>query len=206
METTPTLLSRYTQDVAGLDSRMVARYIGNLEEGRSKVSVNSALSKGDQSDHFRFRITGDDQWVRITTGELYGAEGEGVEVAKNGEVRYQLRSPSGQVIADSDPNAGAAYETWNKLSSESNLKLSKGYYTLSVQRGRDAVEAQEYIYSFTLRSGADAIANDTPELASREFLTTERPAPANAMTGEFAYTPNGHVTAILGLFTDVQVF
>ncbi|MHB1330187.1 MAG: hypothetical protein ACYC2K_18460 [Gemmatimonadales bacterium] len=205
METSPVLLSRYTQDVGGLDSRMVARYIGNLEEGRSKVSVNSALSKGDQSDHFRIRVTGDDQWVRITTGELFDGGDDAVEVANNDEVRYQLRSPSGQLMADSDPNAGAAYDTWVKLTSEENIKLNKGYYTLSVQRGPDAVEAKEYIYSFTFRSGVDAITNDTPELASREFLTTERPAAVDTVGG-FAYTPNGHITAILGLFADVRVF
>ncbi len=206
MEMTPTLLSRYTQDVAGIDSRMVARYIGNLEEGRSKISVNSALSKGDKSDHFRLRITGADQWVRLSTGELLDDGGESIGLAKDGEVRYQLRSPSGQLMADSDPNAGAAYEAWVKLTSEANLKLNKGYYTLSVQRGPDGVDAKEYIYSFTFRSGVDAITNDTPELASREFLTTERPAPADAMAGGFAYTPNGHITAILGLFTDVRIF
>ena len=206
MEMTPTLLSRYTQDVAGIDSRMVARYIGNLEEGRSKVSVNSALSKGDKSDHFRFRVVGEDQWLRLSTGELRDEADEGVDLAKDGEVRYHLRSPSGQLIADSDPNAGAAYEAWTKLTSQENLKLSKGYYTLSVQRGPGAVEPKEYIYSFTFRSGVDPITNDTPELASREFLTTERPAPANALGGGYAYDANGHVTAILGLFANVRAF
>ena len=63
MATTPSILIRYTQDI-GLDSRILARYIGNLEQGRSNVSVNSALSVGDKADHFRFKVTAD-EFVRI---------------------------------------------------------------------------------------------------------------------------------------------
>ena len=128
MATTPTILIRYSQDI-GLDTRMLARYVGNLEAGRSNVSVNSALSVGDKADHFRFKVTSD-QFVRITTGELIGDQGRGVELAKAGTVRYQLLSGSGQVRADSDPNAGAAYEAWQDLNSATNLKLAKGTYTL----------------------------------------------------------------------------
>ena len=199
MATTPVLLSRYSQDI-GFDSRMLARYIGNLEQGRSNVSVNSALSVGDRTDHFRFKVTSD-QFVRITTGELVGAEGRGVDLAKEGTVRYQLLSASGQVRADSDPNAGAAYEAWQDLNSETNLKLAKGSYTLRVARGREAISSKEYVYSFTFRSGVEAIDNDQTDTASREFLTTERPAPAGATFDQYA-----NVTAVLGLFTDVRVF
>ena len=199
MATTPVLLSRYSQDI-GFDSRMLARYIGNLEQGRSNVSVNSALSVGDRTDHFRFKVTSD-QFVRITTGELVGAEGRGVDLAKEGTVRYQLLSASGQVRADSDPNAGAAYQAWQDLNSETNLKLAKGSYTLRVARGREAISSKEYVYSFTFRSGVEAIDNDQTDTASREFLTTERPAPAGATFDQYA-----NVTAVLGLFTDVRVF
>lgn len=199
MATTPVLLTRYSQDI-GFDSRMLARYIGNLEQGRSNVSVNSALSVGDRTDHFRFKVTSD-QFVRITTGELVGAEGRGVDVAKEGTVRYQLLSASGQVRADSDPNAGGAYEAWQDLNSATNLKLAKGSYTLRVARGREAISSKEYVYSFTFRSGVEAIDNNQTDTASREFLTTERPAPAGATFDQYA-----NVTAVLGLFTDVRVF
>ena len=199
MATTPILLSRYTQDIR-LDSRMLARYIGNLEQGRSNVSVNSALSVGDKVDHFRFRVTSD-QFVRLTSGELVGAEGRGVDIAKEGTVRYQLLSASGQVRADSDPNAGAAYEAWQDLNSGTNLKLAKGSYTLRVARGREAISSKEYIYSFTFRSGVEAIGDNQKDTASREFLTTERPAPAGA-----TFDQHANVTAVLGLFTDVRVF
>ena len=199
MATTPVLLTRYSQDI-GFDSRMLARYIGNLEQGRSDVSVNSALSVGDKTDHFRFKVTSD-QFVRITTGELVGAEGRGVDIAKEGTVRYQLLSASGQVRADSDPNAGAAYAAWQDLNSATNLKLAKGSYTLRVARGREAIPSKEYVYSFTFRSGVEAIDNNQTDTASREFLTTERPAPAGATFDQYA-----NVTAVLGLFTDVRVF
>ncbi len=198
MATTPTILVRYSQDI-GLDTRMLARYVGNLEAGRSNVSVNSALSVGDKADHFRFKVTSD-QFVRITTGELIGGQGRGVELAKTGTVRYQLLSGSGQVRADSDPNAGAAYEAWQDLNSATNLKLAKGSYTLRVARDREAIASKEYIYSFTFRSGVEAIDNDQTDTASREFLTTERPAPAGATFDQYA-----NVTAVLGLYTDVRV-
>ena len=198
MATTPTILIRYSQDI-GLDTRMLARYVGNLEAGRSNVSVNSALSVGDKADHFRFKVTSD-QFVRITTGELIGDQGRGVELAKAGTVRYQLLSGSGQVRADSDPNAGAAYEAWQDLNSATNLKLAKGTYTLRVARDREAIASKEYVYSFTFRSGVEAIDNDQTDTASREFLTTERPAPAGATFDQYA-----NVTAVLGRYTDVRV-
>src|SRR5262249_41088659 len=104
--TNPVLLLRYTQDLAS-DSRLVARYIGNLEDGRSKVSVNSSLSVGDQTDYFRFNMT-KDGLARIRTGEVVNGTDGTTQAAKNGTVQYQLLSPSGRVIADSNPNAGAA--------------------------------------------------------------------------------------------------
>jgi hypothetical protein len=199
--TTPTVLLRYTQDL-GYDTRIQARYIGNLEDGRSKVSVNSSLSgRTDRADHFRFRMTADG-FVRIRTGELDGEAGKGTEVAKAGTVRYQLLSPSGQIIADSDPEAGAAFEAWEDLESDQNLQLTKGSYTIRVARGEASVDSQDYVYSFTFRSGQSPITDSTPELASREFLTTERLADPTAAT----YDQSSSVTAILGLFADVRVF
>lgn len=199
MATTPTVLLRYSQDIRA-ELRGLARYVGNLEGGRSKVSVNSALSVGDREDYFRFKVDGE-QFVRLRTGELEGADGAGNEVARDGTVRYQLLSASGQVLADSNPDAGAAFEAWERLVGETNVKLGKGSYTLRVARDREAVNTKDYVYSFTLRSGVEPITNDTEEGASREFLTTERPAPATASFDQFA-----NVTSVLGLFADVRAF
>ncbi|MBL8988032.1 MAG: hypothetical protein SFV24_12850 [Gemmatimonadales bacterium] len=198
MSITPVLLNRYTQDLSS-DSRGLARYIGNLEEGRSKVSVNSSLSVGDKADFFRFRVTSD-QFVRLSTGELVGEKGKGVEVAKKDTVRYQLFSASGQVVADSDSGAGEAYDNWVALNSGKNLELTRGTYALKVARGTEAINAKEYVYSFTFKSGVEAIADDAAETASREFLTTERPAAG------LTYDQTGGTAAVLGLFTDVRVF
>jgi hypothetical protein len=198
--TTPTVLLRYSQDLAS-DSRMLARYIGNLEDGRSKVSVNSSLSVKDRADYFRFVMT-TGGLAKIRTGELVGSDGSGADVAKDGTVRYQLLSPSGRVVADSDPNAGAGYEAWQKLSGDENLQLAKGSYTLRVARGREAIESKEYIYSFTIKSGQTPITATSPEMASREFLTTERPADPTTAT----YSANTNITAVLGLFADVTAF
>ena len=199
MATAPALLSRYSQDI-GFDTRLQARYVGNLEEGRSKVSVNSSLSTGDRWDHFRLQVT-TDQFVRLVTGEVLGKDGEGSEAAETGTVRYQLLSGSGRVVADSDPDSGAEYDAWRKLTSDANLELSRGSYTLRVARGPDAVSAQEYLYAVTFRSGVSAVTGDSEETAFREFLTTERPALPGAEFDQF-----GSVTAILGLFADVRVF
>jgi hypothetical protein len=196
--TTPTVLLRYSQDIVN-DTRIQARYIGNLEEGRSKVSVNSTLAAStDRVDHFRVRMISDG-FVRIRTGELVGDRGEGTEVAKDGTIRYQLLSASGRVIADSDPDAGAAFEAWEDLNSDTNLELGKGSYTLRVSRGKLSVDQQEYVYSFTFRSGETPVTDETPELASREFLTTERMADLTSAT----YDRSASVTAILGLFADL---
>ncbi len=199
MATNPVLLTRFTQDL-GYDIRGLARYIGSLEEGRSKVSVNSTLSIGDRWDHFRFRVSGK-EFVRIRTGELIGKQGEGAEAAKDGTVRYQLLSGSGRIIADSDKRAGAEYQAWQRLTSNANLELSKGNYTLRVARGPAAENTREYIYSLTIRSGLSPITNATEESASREFLTTERPATEGASFDQFA-----SVTAVLGLFVNVRAF
>ncbi len=196
--TSPVLLNRYTQDLSS-DSRGLARYIGNLEEGRSKVSVNSSLSIGDKADFFRFRVTSD-QSVRLSAGELVGEQGLGVDVAKKDTVRYQLLSASGQVVADSDSGAGEAYENWVALNSDENLELTRGTYALKVARGTESVNSKEYVYSFTFRSGVDAIVDGAAETASREFLTTERPAAG------LTYDQTGSTAAVLGLFTDVRVF
>ena len=198
--TVPTVLTRYSQDPGASDSRGLARYIGSLEEGRSKVSVNSALSVGDRSDFFRFRNTADG-YVRIRTGELVGNDrNEGSELAKDGTVHYQLLSQSGRVIADSNPETGSAYEAWQKLNSPDNLRLGKGSYTLQVSRGKEAINSKVYIYSLTLRSNVEPITNSSPESASREFLTSESPAPRGSQFDLY-----GNVTAILGLFADVRV-
>lgn len=196
MATNPVVLARYTQDL-GNDIRGLARYVGNLEEGRSKVSVNSSLSVGDREDFFRFRVT-TDQLVRLRTGELVGKNGAGKDLAPENAVRYQLLSPSGRTIADSDPNAGPAYDAWTKITSDDNLRLTKGSYTLRTSRGRAAVNAEEYVYSLTLRSGPSAITDDTQESASREFLTTERPAPPNSVSAGQTGS-----AAVLGLFVNV---
>ena len=196
--TSPVLLNRYSQDV-GLDTRMLARYIGNLEEGRSKVSVNTSMPVGDTADHFRFRLA-TSQMVRFQSGELVGEAGRGIEVAEDGSVRYQLLSASGRVLADSNPESGEAYESWVAFTGDENLELGRGAYTLRVSRGPESINNEEYVYSFTLRSGVDPITADSAELASREFLTTERMAPAGATFDAYA-----NVTAVLGLFADVRV-
>ena len=196
--TVPALLTRYSQDVAG-DNRGLARYIGSLEGGRSKVSVNSSLSVGDRSDFFRFRVT-DEGFARIRTGELVGnAQNEGTELAKDGSVRYRLMTQSGRVLADSDPDS-ATFDEWQKLNSSDNLRVGKGSFTLQVSRGKDAIDSKAYIYSFTLRSNVDPVTDDSPETATREFLTTETPAAAGSQFDLY-----GNVTAVLGMFTDVRV-
>lgn len=199
--TVPAVLSRYTQDLSP-DGRAYARYIGNLEQGRSNLSLNSSLTQGDRQDWFRFRVT-ENSYLHLTSGEVIGDKNnQGAEVAPDGTVRYRLLSPSGRVIADSDPNAGAAHDAWVKLTSDDNLKLSKGTYNLQVSRGKSAVDVKNYIYSLTMRSNVDPVTADAPNTAIREFLTTETPPTAASQTDLYG---NTNVTAVLGLFADVRV-
>jgi hypothetical protein len=199
MAVDPVLLSRYTQDIAS-DSRIQARYVGNLEGGRSRVSVNSALSKGDRDDYFRFRVT-EAGYVRLSTGELVGQNGTATGVAPDGTVRYQILSSSGRVVADSDPKSGAAYAAYQKLTTGDSLQMSKGDYVIRVARDKQAINNQEYVYSFTFKSSPRPLGPDQDDQASREFLTTERPADPSATTAA-SYNSQG---AVLGLFSGVSV-
>ena len=191
------LLSRFTQDV-GVDTRLAARYIGNLEGGRSNVSVNSALSVTDRVDHFRLKVT-EDGFVRIRTGELVGQDGTGNEVVPNGTVRYQILSPSGDVIADSNPDAGAAFDAYQKLTSDENLQLGKGTYVIRVSRDKAAIDTKDYVYSFTFRSDSSPVREDDAGRAVREFLTTERPGSGVGVD------LNAGIASVLGLFSQVNL-
>lgn len=193
------ILNRYTADV-GFDTRALARYVGSLDDGRSKVSVNSALSVGDRTDFFRLRMSAEG-FARIRTGELVGQDGAGSEVAKEGTVRYQLRTASGRVIADSNPDAGAEHQAWLDLTSDANLKLGKGYYTLQVSRGPDALDRKDYIYAVTFRSGPQPVTDADTDRSIREFVTTERPAPPEPQFSQF-----GVVTSVLGAYVNSLVF
>lgn len=171
-------LQRPSQDIAG-ETRYDARYVGNLDVGRSSIGIRSALTTdGDKMDQFRFRMLSEANLV-LSAGILQpaplGSDNQS-DPAPEGSTRIQLLGLGGRVIADSDPRAGSAYSAWQKLSSEKNLKLGRGDYTIKISRGPKANPALPYTYLISLRSGTQAVDPASPDTSNRYFETIETPA------------------------------
>jgi hypothetical protein len=175
------LINRPSQDVAS-DTRLTARYIGDLDGGFSGLEVVSSLTGGgDQQDYFRFRAT-------RTSFVRFGAAA--FEQPTNGDqlpaaaktVRFQIYNQTGRLVADSDPNAGTAYDQYKKLTSDQNLSLTKGNYVVRVMRDTQSKANTTYNYTLTLKSDSLRITDDTTRHAARIFRTTERPGAVDAST------------------------
>ncbi|MEO8449239.1 MAG: hypothetical protein ABI647_05580, partial [Gemmatimonadota bacterium] len=75
--------------------------------------------------------------------------------------------------------------------------LSKGSYVMRVSRDKAAIDNKDYVYSLTVRNAGTPITNDSADLASREFLTTERPSAGIDVSSS--------VASVLGLFSTVNM-
>lgn len=171
-------LQRPSQDIAN-ETRFDARYVGNLDTGRSSIGIRSALTTdGDKMDQFRFRML-NEAYLSLSDAVLQpSAPGSDVksDPAPDGTTRVQLLGLGGRVIADSDPRAGTAYANWHKLSSEQNLKLGKGDYTVKISRGPKSNPTTPYTYLVSLRSGSRPVDPASPDNSNRYFETIETPA------------------------------
>ncbi len=151
-----------------------ARYVGDLRPNQNRLNVFSLAPRGDTQDHYRFnlkfagkvhlgmlvdRLDAQRQVVESKT-----ARGLGIQV-----IQYQGNSY--RVIADSDPNAGKAYELYNQLAGD-GARLTAGKYVVRVYRQDDTPANTEFFYSFQL----------VGDRYYQDYDTLQREAPAHPPT------------------------
>jgi len=135
---------------------MTARDIGILRKNDSRLNLFSALTKGDQVDVFKFRVT---NTGNAKLGTLI-ADPEDREL-----VRIQVFSKtSGVLIADQDPDSGDAYLNFKKLEA-GTFELAQGDYVVRVSRmpGQDSAAQNEVQYAIQLTQGVYRNDFDTVE-------------------------------------------
>ncbi len=119
------------------DLKFFATDVGLLVADTTRLNVISSMAEGDNTDYFKFRVTGEgDAYLGSVGGE---------------DFRIQLISNSGTVVADSDPESGSAFERYGELTG-GKLSLSSGEYHLKVTRGEDAPK-DKLNYALQLRMG-----------------------------------------------------
>lgn len=119
------------------NSRMFATDIGVLSKGVSRLNVVGTLGANDPVDFYKFRVTSKGE---ATMGQI-GDKG----------VNVQLLSKTGQVVADSNKDAGKAYESFRNLQ-RGTLTLDQGDYTVRVTRdkGEAAKDSKNYAIQFSM--------------------------------------------------------
>lgn len=121
------------------DSRSFATDIGVLSKNVSRLNVVATLAPNDPVDFYKFRVTTKGE---ATMGQI-GDEG----------VQLQIMSKTGQVVADSNKNAGKAYDSFRSLQ-RGELTLDRGDYTLRVSRdkGESAKDPKNYAVQLSMGS------------------------------------------------------
>lgn len=121
------------------DSRSFATDVGVLSKNVSRLNVVATLAPNDPVDFYKFRVTTKGE---ATMGQI-GDEG----------VQLQIMSKTGQVVADSNKNAGKAYDSFRSLQ-RGELTLDRGDYTLRVSRdkGESAKDPKNYAVQLSMGS------------------------------------------------------
>lgn len=113
-----------------------ATNLGYLIKDKTRLNGFSILGANDPVDFYKFNVTskGDTGLGRV------GDDG----------VRVQLMNKTGTVMADSNAQAGAAYDAYTKWT-QGKLTLDKGDYTIRVTRekGEDAAKEKQYALQLT---------------------------------------------------------
>jgi hypothetical protein len=205
------------------ETRLDAQYVGDLNNlGAFDIALTGSLVPRDKGDYYSFRVTTGDTNVLLTTVEQTGGSsstnGSTSSTSKsqnlsalvaNGQVRYQLLSQTGQVIADSDPSSGKAYAAFQAFTSGKNLPLPEGTYTVKVSPGPNAIPNTTYDYIFTLRAGRSPVSPSSPVTDSEEFQTTADAATANtdeSVSGAWLPTVLSPSSTSTSLFDTLDVY
>lgn len=115
-----------------------ATNLGYLIKDKTRLNAFSILGANDPVDFYKFKVTNP------------GDTGLG-RVGDSG-VRVQLMDKSGKVMADSNAQAGAAYDAYTKWT-QGKLTLDKGDYTIRVSREKGEDPAKEKQYALQLTEG-----------------------------------------------------
>jgi hypothetical protein len=163
----------YTKDVLK-EKLSDARYAGDLRPNQNRLNVFSLAPRGDVQDHYRINVKfAGNVHLNMLVDSLDGqrhvvesktAKGLGIQV-------IQYRGNSHKVIADSDPDSGAAYATFTQLSG-AGARLAAGKYVARVYREPDTPANQEFFYSFQL----------VGDRYYQDYDTLQREAPAHPPT------------------------
>lgn len=133
-------VQEYEQSVnkSALNAAPFATNIGTLVKDTSRLNVFSSLASNDPADFYKFNV--------ITSGAVtLGTVGDA-------GVRLQLMDRGGKIVADSNKDAGASYDAFQKLKS-GQMTLDKGDYTLRVARDKDVPVKDAKSYGVQLRMG-----------------------------------------------------
>ncbi|PWC33827.1 hypothetical protein [Azospirillum sp. TSO35-2] len=133
-------VQEYEQSVnkSAMNAAPFATNIGTLVKDTSRLNVFSSLASNDPADFYKFSVT---SAGAVTLGTV-GDSG----------VRLQLMDRGGKIVADSNKDAGASYDAFQKLKS-GQMSLDKGDYTLRVARDKDVPVKDSKSYGVQLRMG-----------------------------------------------------
>jgi hypothetical protein len=187
--TAPAILSRTLTNTFG-ETRADAQYIGDLNNfGTFDIALNGTLAKRDKGDFYSFRVTSSSADLRLATiDQASGSTSSSTsstapsnltDLISSGQLRYQLYTSTGKLIADSNPNAGDLHTAYQNLTNATNLSLNRGTYTIKVSPGNNAVANTAYDYIFSLQASGSPIPDNAPLTSREEFQTTAGPATTN---------------------------
>jgi hypothetical protein len=133
-------VQEYEQTVnkSAMNAAPFATSIGTLAKDTSRLNVFSSLASNDPADFYKFNVPTSGAVTLGTVGDA--------------GVRLQLMDRGGKVVADSNKDAGASYDAFQKLKS-GQMTLDKGDYTLRVARDKDVPVKDAKSYGVQLRMG-----------------------------------------------------
>jgi hypothetical protein len=136
----PKKVKEYEQDTAkaSLNVKAMATDAGILTKDKTRLNVVSTLGKYDPVDFYKVKVS---TAGNITLGQV-GDSG----------IRFQFMDKTGNVMADSDPGAGAAYEAYKQMK-DGKFAAAAGDYTVRIARTKDAKLTQDRDYAFQLQMG-----------------------------------------------------
>ncbi len=163
-KTLPRHIRNYKQEINDEqgDSTLTARDVGNLTRGKTRLNVISALTKNDKVDFFKFTAT--------------EKENFGISVKTDKNVRIQLLSSAGRVIADSEATIGEKYDNFQKAGAQT-LSLDKGLYYIKVTRATGELDSVRPNYAIQLSS---------TKYFEADYDTVEKPAVTTTYGSAFA--------------------
>ena len=138
-----------TNDVQ-IDNRMTARNVGILQQNNSRLNVFSALDKNDAADFFTFTVS---TTAQTKLGTLTDNQTD------DQDVRIQVLNSSGQVVADSSPDAGDAKKAYDQLAA-GTYTMQKGKYVIRVTRMDDSKTNQQNAFNYAIQLSQGLYKND----------------------------------------------